>query len=454
MTVLWSSADLKTALNTPVIDGIAATGVSIDTRTLQPSDLFVAITGEHSDGNAFIDQAFAKGAAAAIVSAPSSHPHTILTDDTTAALQKLAAFSRQRLSGTLIALTGSVGKTTAKEMLLHCLHRQKPSFATTGNLNNHFGVPLTLSRLPADTDYAIIEMGMNHGGEIAPLSLLAQPHLALITTIAPVHIGNFSDGLEGIANAKAEIFAGLKPDGIAVLPQDAPFFETLARAAGTHKIITFGNTSEANCQLLSTTYTAETVTVRARVADTTHQFVLSTPNVALVHNALATLAVCHAIGADVAAVANALQTYTPLYGRGTVQTVTVSGKTLTMIDETYNASAASVIAALETLGRRTTKGRRIAVLGDMLELGEHSDALHLSLVPTLEKAGIDKVFTAGVAMQKVFAALPTHQQGIAAPTAEILASLLVDALESGDTVMVKGSAGMKMQTILKTIIIQ
>jgi len=449
---LWTSIDLETALSLPIPAGIAATGVSIDTRTLQQGDVFFAINGEHSDGNTFVDQAFAKGAAAAIVSAPSSHANTILVDDTTTALEKLAQYSRQRFSGTLIALTGSVGKTTAKEMLLHCLSLQQPSFATTGNLKNHFGVPLTLSRLPHDKHYAVIEMGMNHGGEIAPLSFLAQPLIAMITTIAPVHIGNFSNGLQGIANAKAEIFSGLQQNGIAILPLDAPHYDTLRIAAQSHKIITFGTTEQANCQLISADYNAEKVTITARVLEKLHTLTLCEPNQALVHNAVATLATCCALDADVTAAAEALQTYTPFYGRGTIQTVTIKGKNLTFIDETYNASPAATIAAIETLGRRAVTGRRIAVLGDMLELGEYSEALHLSLIPSLEKARIDKVFTAGTVMQKVFLNLPKHQQGIAAPTAETLALVLFDALESGDTVMVKGSAGMKMQTILKTII--
>jgi UDP-N-acetylmuramoyl-tripeptide--D-alanyl-D-alanine ligase len=452
MTPLWITKDLKAALSLPIPAGIAATGVSIDTRTLQQGDVFVAITGEHSDGNTFVDQAFAKGAAAAIVRARSSHANTILVDDTTEALEKLAQYSRQRFSGILIALTGSVGKTTAKEMLLHCLDKQQPSFATIGNLNNHFGVPLTLSRLPADKYYAIIEMGMNHGGEIAPLSYLAQPHVALITTIAAVHIGNFANGLKGIANAKAEIFAGLKPDGIAVLPLDTPYFETLQRAAQTHQSITFGNTPAADCQLLTTAYTPENVTVTARIAEKTYHFTLTAPSPALVHNALATLAVCHAINADVATAAQALETYTPLYGRGMVQAVSVKGKTLTLIDETYNASPASMNAAIETLRRRAVTGRRIAVLGDMLELGEHRDTSHDALIDVLKNNAIDKVFAVGPAMEKVFIALPKHIQGIHAPTAEMLASCLLDALESRDTVMVKGSAGMKMQTIIKKIL--
>ncbi len=446
--ILWTDTDLRQALGVAVPDHLQITGISIDSRMIKTGDLFVALTGEYHDGHAFVDTALQQ-ATAALVSQPSTDPHCIQVADTMQALTRLAQAARARLQGQVIGLTGSVGKTTAKEMLAHVLSRQAETFATYGNLNNHIGVPLTLARMPASSRYAVIEMGMNHAGEMTPLTQISKPHVAMITTIAPVHIGNFSNGLDGIADAKAEILSGLTTDGIAVLPADSPYLPMLQQRSP--RFVTFGTHDTAMYRLVDHTTTQDGITATLTLAGKPCTLRLSMPHPALLYNALGVLACVDAVGADVARAVHDLASYTPIYGRGKIHTFNIKNGTFKVLDETYNASPQAMAAALATLANLQPFGRRIAVLGDMFELGEHTPALHEALKNPLQAHKIDAVYLAGTAMAGLKATLPNTLPCVhAADAASLLPALLAD-LQAGDMLMIKGSAGMKMSVILQEL---
>ncbi|MEQ9489261.1 MAG: UDP-N-acetylmuramoylalanyl-D-glutamyl-2,6-diaminopimelate--D-alanyl-D-alanine ligase [Alphaproteobacteria bacterium] len=459
MTHLWTETDSAEATRGRATGPFHASGVSIDTRNLKPGDLFVALRGNRNDGHDHLIAARDAGAAAAMVDtipkdAPSDLP-CLVVDDTLAALNDLAKAARSRLAGKVIGVTGSVGKTGAKDGLAHVLAPFGSVHKNIGNLNNQFGCPLTLARMPADTDFAIIEMGMNHAGEISPLSKLARPNVVLITNVDAVHL-EFFDSVEGIADAKAEIFDGVAGDGVAVLNRDNPYYRRLAdkaTAAGIGHISTFGEDAEATFRLKSYTSDGSTSEISANCAGKSVSYRLGAAGRHLALNSLGILAVISALGIDVEQAAKQFETLTANPGRGGRYTIKTRGGSVVLIDESYNASPASTAAALQVLGDIAIEkgGRRIAVLGDMRELGENAAEFHTDLAKTVNAAKIDLVFTAGPLMMGLFEALPKARRGGHAATSGEILPLVTASVRAGDVVTVKGSLGSRMKPVVDAL---
>ncbi|WP_453968653.1 UDP-N-acetylmuramoylalanyl-D-glutamyl-2,6-diaminopimelate--D-alanyl-D-alanine ligase [Amorphus sp. MBR-141] len=437
----------------------AVTGVSIDTRTLNPGDAYFAIRGDRFDGHAFVDAAYKAGAAAAVVSEraepPAGHA-AIIVPDVLEALGDLGRAARARASAQIVAVTGSVGKTGTKEALRRALSACGPTHASLASHNNHWGVPLTLSRLAPDSAYGVFEIGMNHAGEITPLAAMVRPHVAVVTTVGPVHI-EFFGSVEAIAHAKAEIFTGLEPGGVAVLNGDDAVTDVLradARAAGVGRIVTFGTRPDADVRLVDLEAGPVRSTVTASVFGTTVRYVLGAPGRHSAMNSLAVLAAVDLVGADVVAGAEALAGLEAGTGRGKQTDLSVTGGRLRLIDDAFNANPSSVRAAIDTLALTATGagGRRIAVLGDMLELGANAPAYHRDLAGPLEDAGIDLVFCSGPLMRILFDALPQARRGAWAETAADLAPLVSQAVAAGDVVLIKGSKASRMTDVVSALV--
>ena len=456
---LWTATDVLAATGGRA-KGAAwqASGVSIDTRTLVVGDLFVALRGPNFDGADYAGRALAQGAAAALVERVpdglAGDARLVVVKDSLDGLRALARAARERTPARVIGITGSVGKTGVKEALRHVLTEQGPTSASAGNLNNHWGLPLSLARLPRTSAFAILEMGMNHAGEIEPLSLLARPHVAVITAIAPAHRGNFPS-LAAIADAKAEILVGVEAGGVAVLNHDTPFYDRLAVAARERRldVLSFGRDASADVHLVSAVADAAGSTVRASVAGRDVAYRVNLSGRHWIDNSLCVLAAVKAAGADVSAAAQALASAAPVTGRGGRIVVDWPDGRLIVIDDSYNASPASMAAAFDVLGRTVPEagGRRIAVLGDMLELGEESGHLHAALADPLLENHADLVFACGVAMEHLVAALPTGRRGAHAADSEALSPLVCAAVKPGDVVLVKGSAGSRMGAVVKAL---
>jgi UDP-N-acetylmuramoyl-tripeptide--D-alanyl-D-alanine ligase len=457
---LWTHEDAARATGGRAQGSWSATGVSIDSRSVVAGDLFVALQGPNFDGHAFVADALAKGAAAALVARPpdgvSTDAPLLLVPDTFEALRGLGGAARARSGARIAGVTGSVGKTGVKEALNLALGRQGETHASVGSFNNHWGVPLSLARLPPSAAFAIFEMGMNHAGEIVPLTSLARPHVAAITTIEAVHIENF-DSVEGIADAKAEIFGGLEPAGTAVLNRDNAHFDRLVRRAfdaGVGRIVSFGRGPSADARLIAAVEDDIGSQIEADVAGTRLLFRIGVPGRHWQTNALCVLACAAALGADVAAAAAALADLRPPKGRGLRSRVRLAAGDFELIDDSYNASPPSMRASFEVLGRSrpAAGGRRIAVLGDMLELGTQSPALHAALAPALVDNAIDLVFTAGPMSSLLRDALPPAMRGSHAATAADLAPVVAEAVRPGDVVAVKGSAGSRMRLVVDALL--
>jgi len=460
MQPLWTSADAATVTGGESTLPWQATGLSIDTRTLSPGDLFVALKGPHFDGHDFSANALAKGAAAAMIdhlaSGISDNQPLLRVADTMAALEKMAIASRTRSAAQVIAVTGSVGKTGTKEALYYVLSRQADTHASAGSLNNHWGVPLSLARMPVGAIFGIFEFGMNHPGEIAPLSKMARPHVALITTVESVH-SEFFENVEQIADAKAEIFSGLEPGGTAVLNRDNQHFERLAAAAKEHgakQVISFGVSESADMGLTGDVPQPGGTDVSAEFMGTSITYRLGVPGRHWVINSLGVLAVVAAAGGNVIEAAAALAGFTSPKGRGETHTIGIDDGTFTLIDESYNASPVSMIAAFQVLGRTEPGpgGRRIAVLGDMLELGASSAKRHTDLAGPLQKNNVDLVFTAGSEMALLSEALPGKMRGGHGADSDEMLALIQEAVRPGDVVVVKGSAGSKTGLIVEALV--
>jgi UDP-N-acetylmuramoyl-tripeptide--D-alanyl-D-alanine ligase len=447
---LWTAADLRAA--TGGTGGADATGVSIDTRTLVPGDLFVALVGENGDGHRFVSDALARGAACAMVHADingiESDPRLLRVADTLAGLADLGRFARGRFAGRVAAITGSVGKTTAKAMLAAILAARGATHAAVASYNNHWGLPLTLARMPPDAAYAVVEIGMNHQGEIAPLARLARPHVALITAIAPVHIGHLGS-LAAIAEEKASIFTGLEPGGVAIIPAEAPHAGILRAAASGHAVLSFGTGADADARLLAADSTDGAVAVRARVLGTEIETTLAAPGAHMAMNATAALLAASALGIAPRDAAAALAGFTPVVGRGQRRTLHARGGTALLLDESYNASAPSVRAALSVLALQKAT-RRVAVLGDMLELGDAGPAEHLSLVSDIARCA-DLLHACGSLMHLVYDAVPAALRGAWAADSAALAPSVAADLRAGDAVLVKGSLGSRMARIVAAL---
>ena len=457
---LWSEAELAATLGAPSAPlAQAVDGVSIDTRTLKPGDLFVAIKGENRDGRDFVGRAFAAGAAATVVAGPIPPEFAALgpifvVDDALAALTGLARAARARARARVVAVTGSVGKTSAKEMLRLALGQAGPTHASAASYNNHWGVPLTLARLPKSAAFAVAEIGMNHPGEIAPLVALARPEIALVTTIAPVHI-EYLGSLEAIADAKAEIFSAFAPGATAVLNRDAPQFDRLARAARAKgaRVLSFGDDQSCDARLIAVAAEGEGSRIEARALGRPFEFFLGAPGRHMAENAIAALLVATALGLDVAAAAAALGAFAPQKGRGERFALQSPSGPFTIIDESYNANPASMRAALTLLGaaKPGAGGRRIAAIGDMLELGPDGAAMHASLAGALSEAGVDLLFAAGPLSRALFDAAPASARAAWGERSEDIVGPLADALRGGDVLMVKGSNGSRMGPVVAAL---
>ncbi len=456
---LWTASDAAEATGGAVAGEWTASGVSIDSRSLEPGDLFTALKGPNHDGHDHVAAALDGGAAAAMVEQrfeTEVPPGRLLkVQDTVQGLRDLAAAARVRSNARICAVTGSVGKTGTKEMLAAALGCQGKVAATAGNLNNHFGLPLSLARMPPDCNYGVFEMGMNHAGEISPLSRLARPHVGLITTVAPVHIEYF-ENVEGIADAKAEVFDGLAEGGAAVLNRDNPHFDRLAekaRAAGAKMIWGFGVHSFSNARLLAYEPDATGARVEATVGSQHLKYRIAMPGKHWALNSIAVLAAASSLGADLEKAAAALADVTPTKGRGQFFTVKLEDGSLGVIDETYNASPVAVRAAFDVLA--ATKpgrgGRRVVVLGDMLELGSRSRDEHMALAEDIRKHDFDLVFACGQYMSDILEQLPDDLHGGRAGTSAQLVNQVTNKLRSGDLVLVKGSAGAHMSKVVDAI---
>lgn len=456
---LWTSAEAAKATGAQTHHNWRASGVSINTRTLQPGDLFIAITGPNVDGHDYVSDAFEKGAAAACVShrPPVLDPDAafLVVDDTTQALNDLGKAARARTNAKVIAVTGSVGKTGTKEALKTLLSAQGKTVASEGNLNNQWGLPLSLSRVPSDADYAVLEMGMNHPGELTPLSQLARPHVCLITTIAAAHTEFFSSTNE-IADAKAEIFTGAEPGAVAVLNADIPEFERLKTAAhgsGIETIYTFGESIEADFRVIAYTLSAtgSHITVLTPVGRVDYE--ISAPGKHWVMNSLGVLAAIYGADGDIEQAAQNFKDVTPPAGRGESFQIALKGGAFALIDESYNASPAAMRASFAVLATQPIEAgaRRIAVLGDMLELGNDTNRLHGELAEALVSNAVDVVYLAGEAMAHLWEALPEHMQGHHCASSRQLSDVVCQAVRPGDVVMVKGSAGSRMALVVNDL---
>lgn len=458
---LWTFAELETAMGGRLFGSQpkAVYGVSIDSRTTQPGDVFFAIRGDRFDGHDFVTKSFRQGAVLAVVSEDklpalgrTAGPFLVVAD-VLEALQKLGMAARARSEARIVAVTGSVGKTSTKELLAAGLSASGRVHASVKSFNNHWGVPLSLARMPLDAEYGVFEIGMNHPGEIEPLVMMVRPHVAIITTIAPVHL-EFFDNLEGIAAAKAEIFSGLEPGGTVVLNSDNEFFGFLkARAenAGAGRVISFGTGSDAEARLVDFRLSETGSTVTAAISGDDLTFSMPTSGRYLAENAMAVLAAAEAMGADKTNVAQGLSDFELMGGRGARDTLRLQGGSYTLIDESYNANPASMSASIGMLGDLDTEGRKIVVLGDMLELGSESAQLHADLNSNIEQAGIDRVLLCGPQMQHLWNGLTESRQAVYTETSKDLMAPLLAEISPGDVVMVKGSLGMAMSGLVDTL---
>lgn len=457
---LWTPAQLQDALAMaalPAFKGLR--GLSIDTRTLEKDDLFVALR-DVRDGHDFVQDAFAKGAAAALVDqnrveALAGVGPLLPVADPLAGLQAMGAHRRAETQAQVVAITGSVGKTGTKEALRVMLSDFGQTHASAASYNNHLGVPLTLARMPMDSQYGVYEIGTNHPGEIGPLSHQVKPHLAMVTTVEKVHIENFPSE-EAIADEKAEIYNGLCQGGVALLPRDNRHYERL-RAHATRspagRLLSFGMHPDADIRGLDIALFPAHSTITASVCGERLVFDFGAPGQHLVNNALAMLGCAYILGLDLEKAARTLAHVKPPSGRGERLTLQGHGLLFTVLDESYNANPASMRAALALLAQTPVggQGRRIAVMGDMLELGADAQALHEGLAATLDAHKIDAVFAAGPLMRALYEALPASRQGAWEPQAEDIIAPLCAALHTGDVVMVKGSFSSRMGEVVKAL---
>lgn len=467
MTALWTSEDAARATKGLATRPFEANGVSIDSRTIAPGDLFVALK-DVRDGHDFVRAALDRGAAAALVSRiPDGCSETdplLIVPDVLQGLEALGRAGRARTAAKVVAVTGSVGKTSTKEMLRTVLAARGPVHAAEASYNNHWGVPLTLARMPPEAAFAVIEVGMNHPGEIAPLARLARPHVAMITTIGTAHLEAFGV-VEGIAREKASIVEGLEPGGILVMPGDLPTSSILADAA--HAVgatsVTFGTGAGEDWQLGTVTLAQDTTVVQARHAGLPILFKVRTAGRHFAKNALGVLATAHALGLDPAVAACDLGLWAPTAGRGERQRISLDpiepGFTYDLIDDAYNANPDSLSAALDVIaaarpqdgiGRHAT-GRRIAILGDMLELGADERALHEAVARHPAVASLAFIHCVGPRMRWLWEALPREKRGDWVEKADELAARAHQLADAGDVILVKGSKGSKVNLVVDAL---
>ena len=456
---LWTAREAAAATGGRNSADWRCAGIVADSRRVAPGDLFVALRGPRFDGHDYVARALAEGAAAALVS---RRPNDIaddapllVVDDVLAALTRLAAAARARSAAQVVAVTGSVGKTGTKEALKLALGVQAPTHVSPASFNNHWGVPLALAALPREARFAVFELGMNHAGEIGPLSRLVRPHVAVITTVEAVHTAYFPS-LAAIADAKAEVFEGMDADGVLVGNKDNPFHARLAaaaRARGLRRVVCFGDHPHAGVRLTECRLGTDDSQVEAEIEGRAIAYTVGAPGRHWVINSLAVLGAVAALGADLDRAAAALADLRALPGRGARERVALDDGGFVLIDESYNANPTSTRAAIEVLGNTPPApgGRRIAVLGDMLELGADAAERHAGLAPALTRAGVDLVFTVGPNMACLRAALPAGMRACHAERATNIVAPVVAAVAAGDVVMVKGSLGTAMAPVVAAL---
>lgn len=461
LNVIWQAEDVVRAIRGQCLheQNWIAQGISIDSRTANAGDLFIALEGPTHDAHEFVHAAFAKGAVAAIVKrqAPQVPPQAPLlyVDDTFTALQDLGQAGRQRAQASIVAVTGSVGKTSTKEMLRLMLSAIGDTYANEGSLNNQWGVPLSLARLPAEARYGVFEIGMNHAGELGPLSQQVRPKVALITTIEAVHL-EFFDSIEAIADAKAEIFLGMDAEGAAILNRDNPQFARLAaaaRAQGIKRALSFGRDAKSDARLIEHINGVDGSTIQAEIHGRVLTYRLGAPGLHLAFNSLGALLAAVAAGGDVEACAAALFCYRQPEGRGVIETIRTAQGSFTLIDESYNASPVAVRAAIRVLSQMTPgpDGKRIVVLGDMRELGAAAPKLHAELAKDLIEGKIDRVYCCGEMMTNLYNALPPGLRGGSVQDSALLAPQVTADIRPGDIVTIKGSHSMRMELVVTAL---
>jgi UDP-N-acetylmuramoyl-tripeptide--D-alanyl-D-alanine ligase len=435
------------------LGGQVIEAISIDSRELGPNALFVAIKGDRFDGHDFVDTALANGAVAALVSRGEGSKR-ILVADALQSLRDIAQAARTRSRAVIVGVTGSVGKTTTKEAIRVVLEAAGATHASIKSFNNHWGVPLMLARFPAEAQFGVFEMGMNHADEIRPLSQLVRPHIAVITTVAAAHLENLGS-LEAIARAKAEIFAGLEPGGTAVLNADHPHLAILldeANAAGVRNIVTYGEARGVDWQILEIDTSADRSVAMVEHQGQRYRLILGVPGRHMVANAVAALAVAHLAGVEPDTALRALAQFGAQAGRGQRSLLGTKSKPLLLIDESYNANTASMTAALEVFGaQQAPAGRKVIVLGDMLELGAQSDALHASLKPAVQASGAQRIYLVGPAMQALADVIGPQSVAAHTQSAAEMTPILLNDLAYGDAVMIKGSNGVGLTKIVDQI---
>ena len=449
---LWTSAEIAAATGGVASGDFDVTGVAFDSREVGTGDLFVAMKGEASDGHRYLDQAFAQGAAGAIVSEPCAYPH-VRVDDSFAALQMLGRASRARSGATIIGVTGSVGKTSAKEALFAALDRGAPGTVhrSVKSYNNHTGVPLSLARMPRDARFGVFEMGMNHAGELTDLTGIVRPHIAVVTAIAPAHTEFFRDE-SAIADAKGEIFAGLEPDGVAIIPFDSPHRDRLIAAAKPHatRIVTFGIAQGADARAIETVRLATGATfVTVQQNGRELSFTMAQPGMHWVSNALAVIACVEAAGADLGLAGLALAELGGLQGRGARFMTTLADGQALVIDESYNANPASMRATLAVLAKEP--GRHVAVLGEMRELGAASAGYHAGLAEPILAANVEMALLVGEAMAPLAEALEGKVETVHVSDAAAALTSLRTILAPGDAVLIKGSNGVGLARVVASL---
>ncbi|MDH3740025.1 MAG: UDP-N-acetylmuramoylalanyl-D-glutamyl-2,6-diaminopimelate--D-alanyl-D-alanine ligase [Hyphomicrobiales bacterium] len=458
---LWTVDELVAATGGRLVGDCSKplNGVSIDSRTIEDGDVFYAIIGENSNGHDYVVAAFDAGAGIAVVSKETAKMRKagplLVVDDTLTALGALGTAARERSTARIIGVTGSVGKTSTKEALRIALSASAPTHASPSSYNNHWGVPLSLARMPRQTTYGVFEIGMNHSGEITPLTRMVRPHIAIITQIAEVHLGHFAS-LDEIADAKAEIFAGVEPDGAAVIVRDSPYYDHLAsaaKAAGVTEIVGFGRDEKAEARLGNAVLHSTCSCVTASILGEDVCYKTGAPGEHIVMNSLAVLAAAKLAGGDLAKAAISLAALSAPKGRGVRSKLAAPDGNFILIDESYNANPTSVRAALKLLAQSKPQkhGRRIAVLGDMLELGEHAAELHAGLADDIAEANVDCVFVCGKDMQHLWMKLPQAVRSRYAKTSAELSEPLLAAIGAGDVVMIKGSLGSRMGPLVDAI---
>lgn len=451
---LWTAPEIAGATGGTASEDFAVSGVTFDSREVGPGDLFIALKGETTDGHRFLDQAFAAGAAGAIVSADCGGPH-VRVPDTMAALEALGLASRKRTAAKVVGVTGSVGKTGTKEALFACLDRLAPGevHRSVKSYNNHTGVPLSLARMPRETRFGVFEMGMNHAGELSHLTQLVRPHVALITAIAPAHI-EFFDSEEGIADAKAEIFEGLEPGGTGIVPFDSRHYARLRAKAERHaaRVVTFGLNEGADIRAVESFRADHGGTFVSAIlpGDREVHFTIALPGAHWVSNSLAVLAAVDATGGDVDRAALALGEMGGLPGRGARVRARLSAGEALVIDESYNANLSSMKATFAVLAAEPA-ARKIAVLGEMRELGEQSDAMHAELAEPLLATGIGHAILVGPAMAPLANALEGRVDFVHVRDAATARDRLMAVIEPGDAVLIKGSNGVGLASIVAAL---